>query len=67
MTQHGCGRSAEGLAWFEAMASANAADPDAAARRVRVVGTEAVARIKNLRRSLEDERVVLIEAVFRKP
>lgn len=67
VTRHWRDRSAEGLAWFEGMASANAADPDAAARRVRVVGTEAVERIQNLRRSLEDERAVLIEAVFRKP
>ena len=58
--------SSEGLAWFAEMADKAKADPHAATRRERVVGPELRARIGNLRRSLEENRVVLIEAVSRR-
>jgi len=58
--------SSEGLAWFAEMSAKAKEDPHAATQRERVVGPELRERIGNLRRSLEENRVVLIEAVSRR-
>ncbi len=58
--------SALGRAWFAEMSERAARDPEAAIGRMRIMGADFVERIGNLRRSLEEDRVTLIEAVWRK-
>ena len=55
-----------GRAWFAEMSDKAAQDPEAAAARMRIMGADFQERIGNLRRSLEEDRVTLIEAVWRR-
>lgn len=64
--EHWCDRSPEARAWFVEASAKAKADPSIAERRTRVMGVEIGQRIKNLRRSLDEDRVVLMEAVFRR-
>ena len=58
--------SSKALTWFTEMSAKAKEDPHAATLRERVVGPELRERIGNLRRSLEENRVVLVEAVSRR-
>lgn len=55
-----------GLAWFAEQAERAARAGAAANLRTKIMGGDLKERLANLRRSLEEERVVLIEAVWRK-
>ena len=55
-----------GRAWFVEMSEKAKADPETQFGRARIMGPDFIERIGNLRRSLEEDRVVLIEAIWRR-